>query len=396
MAIAGDTYSLTTFANAFKQVFKNDDKVDIYHFENPLLARITQKDGFTGTNEEMVRATSFAGGYGFGTIPRSNESNLIRPRITAKKYYAQATLDVESIAAAKDDKGAFFDLVRRVKLDIKRSINNGLSLALLKSNIDNELVLGTIASGGVSGSDPYVLTLDSLHVQNFHIKQIVSIEDGNSDLFEVTAIDESAGTITVGRLTGSQVPAQTDEIFLQGGDGSAFSGLPGAVTQSGTLYNVTVGAGWQARNTAQGGAAVNEHMLYNELLRVKEKCGKMPNLIACGLTQYLKIKEFLSNKRELSDLSDAMGHKGGLVLMGDEGPVDVIWDRHIENDYIYFLNTDHMWLYKRPMEGIVEHGGDILLPMYMQGSDEYLIVYRCYGDFYIEPTYQAVFTGLAT
>jgi hypothetical protein len=405
MTVPGDAYNLSsTFTNAFKRVFVQDNKVDIFFFDNELLKRIKVTDGFIGTDEERVRATSFAGGYGFGsTMPRANESNLIRPRLEAKKYYARAILDTESMAASMGTPGAFFDLVNRVKLDVNRSIENGLSLSLLKSNVDNDVLLGVI-DGSPTGSDPYVATISaaSWHKQNFHIKQIVNVETGDTDPFEVTAITESSRQVTLDRLSGSQAPADTDEIFLQGSEANGFTGLKGVTASSGTLYNVTIGAanGWVARATDKSDVEVDENMLYNELLQVKNVCGKSPNLIACGLTQYLKIAEFLANKRQIwmpdpkaIKNSDVMGH-AGIQLQCDEGPVDIIWDRLIENDRLYVLNSNHMELRKRPLSGMATVGGDILMPDYINDLDRYIITYRCYGDFYIEPTYQAVLTNL--
>jgi hypothetical protein len=404
MAITGDDFDLTdNFANAFKRVFRDDASQDLYVFDSPLLKRIRVTDGFVGTDEEVVRATSFMGGYGFGSMPRNNESNLIRPRLTAKKFYATAILDTESMAASMKSKGAFFDLVDRVKLEINRAMSNGFSLALTSANEDNELVLGIIAgtpTGSGTTGDPYVCTLDdgaggNPLIRKFHVKQIVSVQDGNTDLFEVQDIDESAGTVDLVLLTGSQVPADNDEIMLQGADGNSMLGLPGATAASGTLYNVTIGSAnnWLATRDTSGGA-IEEHRLYNMLLDIAITSGEVPDLIVCGLTQFKKIAEMLANKRVLNDLSDAMGHRG-LVLEGPEGAIPIIWDRHVENDRIYLLNTKHMELRKRPLSGIVEHGGSVLHPMYINGNDQYLIVYRCYGDFFIEPTYQGIFDGLS-
>lgn len=404
MAIAGDSYDLTNFVNAFHRVFVHNKDVDLFLFDSPLLKRVPVTDGFVGTDEERIKATSFAGGYGFSSgasdLPRSNESNLIRPRLEAKRYYALATVESEAIAAAVGSKGSFFDLVNRVKLDLRRSIDNGLSLALMLGNISSELVLATIATGGVSGSDPYTLTLSSgYHQWHFHNKMIVSIEDGNSDLFEVT--DVTSTTITVDRLTGTQVPAAGDEIFLQGSDGNAFLGLAAAFAQSGTLYNVAIGTAnnWISRVTNMGNVAISEHHLFNEMLQVQRKSGECPNLIACGMVQYMKIAEFLANKRELSGGSDrdAMGHDSGLKIDGPAGPVDIIWDRHIPDDQVLFLNTNRMELRKRPLEGMVAGpGGDLLMSRLPTGTDDYLITYRCFGNFYIQPTYHAKLHTLNT
>ena len=400
MAISGDAYDLASnFPNAFKTAYISDKKIDVFAFTHKLLSEINVTENFTGSDEERVRATSHMGGYGFGdTMPRPNESNLIRPKLTAKRFYARALIDTESIAAALDDKGAFFRLVDRVKLDINRAIQQGLSLALLCTNIDHELVLGVgDGSTSVTGSDPYVITLASdTNMYRFHVKQIVNIEDGDTDLFEVTAVDRTAKTITVDRLTGDQVPANTDEIFLQGGDGNAYMGLPGACASSGTLYNVTLsdGGGWMATTDTSGGS-LDEHRLYEMALDIENKSGELPNLIVLSLAQWKKLTASLANKRMLMNRSDEMGHRG-LVLACDSADIPVIWDRFVKDDESFVLNTNRIELHKRPMSGMASIGGDILLPDLNNDMDRYLMVYRCYGNFFIEPTFQGHFDGLDT
>jgi len=400
-SIPGDNYNLSsTFANLFKQVFRDDPMAeqDLFFFDNELLKRIPVEDGFTGTNEEVLRATSLMGGYGFGsTMPRVNESGNIRPRLTAKKYHVRALLDTESMAAAMDSKGAFHNLVERVKEDIRRGIDQGLALSLFHANADGDVLLGTIASSGVSGSDPYTLTLTEAPGHKFHVKQIVNIETGNTDAFEVTAVDEANLQITVDRLSGSQVPVDADEIYLQGSEAAGFTGLAGASAQSGTLYNVSISEAnaWIMRLATKTGESPDENMLYEELINIKDKCGEYPNLIVTSKVQFLKIAEFLSDKRVLNDLSDKMGH-GALSILGPEGPIEIIWDRLCPADRIYLLNTKRMKLRKRPMSGLVEHGGSVLLPNYIVDDDSYLIHYRCYGDFFIEPRFHGVIDALAT
>lgn len=401
MALSGDAFDLTTFSNAFKRVFKDDADTDLYNFQRPLLKRVPVTDGFVGTDEERVRATSFMGGYGFGSMPRANESNLIRPRLDAEKFYAIARLDVESMAAAMKNEGAFFELVSRVKHEIKRAMENGFALALTKGDINKDCVLGELNAtpGGTAGAPTIVISDGTWNENSFHVKQIVHFEeDGDSDPFEVTAVAKSSKTITLSRISGdydaTASGASGEKVILQGSNGESMMGLPGACAASGTLYNVAIGAGWEAvRNT--NSVAITEHRIYNMMLDIVSRVGEAPNLIACGKVQYQKLAEHLSNKRVLNDLSDAMGHSE-LAIMGPEGLVPVIWDPLIEDDTLYVLNTKKMELRKRPLSGIVEHGGDILLPEYTIGNDQYLIVYRCYGNFYIEPSYQGVFTSLTT
>lgn len=403
-SIPGDNYNLSsTFANLFKQVFRDDPMAeqDLFFFDNELLKRIPVEEGFTGTNEEVLRTTSLMGGYGFGsTMPRVNESGNIRPRLTAKKYHVRALLDTESMASAMDSKGAFHNLVERVKEDIRRGIDQGLALSLFLGNVDGDVILGTIngsPSGAGTTGDPYVCTLDEAPGHNFHVKQIVNVATGDTDAFEVQDLDESALTVDLVRLSGSQVPANNDEIYLQGSEANGFTGLAGASAQSGTLYNVAISEAnaWIMRLATKTGESPDENMLYEELIQVKDKSGEYPNLIVTSKVQFLKIAEFLSDKRVLNDLSDKMGH-GALSILGPEGPIEVIWDRLCPADRIYLINTKRIKLRKRPMSGLVEHGGSVLIPNYVVDDDSYLIQYRCYGDFFIEPRFHGVIDALAT
>lgn len=400
-SIPGDNYNLTsTFADLFKRVFKDDPMAeqDLFYFDNELLKRVKVEDGFTGTDEEVLRSTSLMGGYGYGaTMPRVNESGTIRPRLSAKKYHVRALLDTESMAAAMDSKGAFHNLVERVKEDIRRGIDQGLALALFFGGVDGDLQLATIASSGVSGSDPYTLTLTEAPGHKFHVKQLLNIGTGDTDVFEVTAVDEANLQITVDRLTGTQIPADADEIYLQGSENNAFTGLAGASAQSGTLNNVSISEdnGWIMRLATKTGESPDENMLYEELINVKDKCGEYPNLIVASKVQFLKIAEFLSDKRVLNDLSDKMGH-GALSILGPNGPIEIIWDRLCPADRIYLLNTKRITLRKRPMSGLIEHGGSVLIPNYVVDDDSYLIQYRCYGNFFIEPRFHGVIDALAT
>jgi len=402
-SIPGDNYNLSsTFANLFKQVFRDDPMAeqDLFFFDNELLKRILVEEGFTGTNEEVLRTTSLMGGYGFGsTMPRVNESGNIRPRLTAKKYHVRALLDTESMASAMDSKGAFHNLVERVKEDIRRGIDQGLALSLFLGGVDGDLQLGTIATSGVADSDPiFVLTLTEAPGHKFHVKQIVNIGTGDTDPFEVTAVDEANLAITVTQVgSTTQVPADADEIYLQGSEDNAFTGLAGASAQSGTLNNVAISAAnsWIMHLATKTGESPDENMLYEELINVKDKCGDYPNLIVTSKVQYLKIAEFLSDKRVLNDLSDKMGH-GALSILGPNGPIEIIWDRLCPADRIYLLNTKRIKLRKRPMSGLVEHGGSVLIPNYVVDDDSYLIQYRCYGNFFIEPRFHGVIDALAT
>ena len=401
--VSGDMYDIaSTFTNLVHLVFRKDpEKFEIYPLKTELWKKIKVKEGFQGSGEELMRVDSLAGGYAFSgansSLAYANESSLINPRITTKRFYAVSKVDTKSMAEAMNDKGAFEGLLKRVRRDMERKIQNGMSLCLFHSNISNELVLGTIASGGVSGSagSGWTLTLDTFKKELFHKKQILHIEDGNTDPFEVTAVTDSS--ITVSRLSGSQVPAATDEIFLEGGDGNAFTGLKAITASSGTLYNVSIGGQWEATIKDKSGRPLNTDMLFNLCVDVENHCGKKPDLLICSKEQFQKLGEYIEARYLPCDAKkkDTVGHdKFMLQIPGLQ--LEVIWDRHCDADRVYLLNSECMEFYKSPMSGLVKDNGSLLMPDYINGTDSYLMVYRLYGEFFIEPCYVGLLDNLDT
>lgn len=405
MAITGNENTISTFSALFKRVYKGADE-DLFNFSHPLLKRIQVTNGFEGTDEMRMRVTGYVGGYGFAgsnsSLPFTTVTPAINPLLTAKKYYANHQLDGEAIAAAVSDKGAFANLVKHSKEAVRRSIDNGLSLALTKGDINNDIILGTIRPSGdtpVADSDPSFvvkLVVADFHKQNFHINQVVEV-DTSTDPFLVTAIDDDATTptITIQRQSGSQVPAADDVIYLQGSNGNAMLGLPAITAASGTLYNVAINASNNFKSVRDtNGGQISESRLVNMCQQIELQCGSKPDLIVCGLGQYQKLQEFISNTRIRNDKSDALGH-GELVLTLPGMNIDIIWDQHIENDRIYVLNSKKIELCRRPNAGLIDGPNGVLHPMHITGADKYLIIYAMYGNIFSEPTYHGIFDGLA-
>jgi hypothetical protein len=405
MAIVGNENTLSTFSEMYKIAYEGADKI-IFNFQNNLLKHIPVSDGFVGEKKKMMRVTGFLGGYGFAgsnsSLPFSTVTPAINPELTATRFYFTHQLDGEAISAAMNSKGAFAELVKHSLEMTRKSNDNAMSLALIKGDINNDIVLGTIRPSGDSpvtdnsgGSYTVKLVVADFHKQNFHVNQVVEV-DTSTDPFLVTAINDDATTptITIVRQSGSQVPAADDVIYLQGSNGNAFYGLPAITAASGTLYGVAIGTGnqWKAVRDTSGGE-VNSNRLFNMCLDIQNQCGEMPNIIACGLGQYKKLNEAIDNKRILNDKSDVMGH-GELELMLPGTNVKIIWDRLIENDTIYFINTKHIELCRRPRSGLVDGPNGALHPMHITGADKYLIIYAMYGNIFAEPGFHGVMSGL--
>ena len=218
-------FSLTSASNLFKIKYgKLSDNV--YNSANVLLGRV--KKDFTFTGRQLFRSVpqSFQGGVGSGSLPVANAANYEDAIILAKKMYSVAEIDREAIKASMNDEGAF---VRGTKEVVQKAVESWMrnaSRALL-GNGDGEL--GIIDAGGVTdnggGEYDVVITAASFKEANWEEKDYVNVETGNSDLFEVVEVTPATRVIKLQRITGSQVPADADEIFMQGSEGNDPQGL---------------------------------------------------------------------------------------------------------------------------------------------------------------------------
>lgn len=407
MAISGNENTIALFSTLYQRVYQGADE-DLYNFKHELLKRLQITDGFVGTDEMRMRVTGHIGGYGAASsnsnLPFTTVTPAINPLLTAKKFYATHQLDGEAIAAAMRGgaagKGAFADLVKHSKEMMNRAIENGLSLMAILGDINNDVILGVVRPSGdspVSGSGPWTvkLVVSSFNKNRFHINQVVEF-GSSTDPFLITAIsaDATTPTITVARQSGSATPAADDEIFLQGCNGNAMIGLKAITASSGTLFNVSISTTNNFKSVIDSaGGSVNENRLFNMCLDIQDQSGEMPDTIVCSLAQYKKIMAFISNSRIREDGNDHLGH-GDIKLVLPGTNVEIIWDRQIDKDKIYFLNMKRIQLRKRPNCGLVEGPNGVLHPMHVTGADKYLIVYACYGNIYTEPTYHGVMSGL--
>lgn len=408
MAITGNENTIALFSTLFQRVYEGADE-DLYNFSQELVKRLKIEDGFVGADEMKMRVIGDIGGYGAAgsnsALPYSTVSPAINPLLTAKKNYAIHQLDGEAIAAAMKGgaagKGAFADLVKHSKEMMNRAIERLIASQFILGDINNDVALGTVRPSGdspVSGSGPWTvkLVVSSFNKNRFHVNQIVEF-GSSTDPFMITAIvdDATTPTITVARQSGSATPAADDVIYLQGCNGNAMMGLAGITATSGTLFNVSISTSnnFKAVVDATGGS-ITENRLFDMCLDIQNQSGEMPDTIVCGLSQFKKIMAFISNQRAIREVgNEKLGH-GSVSLTLPGTNVEIIWDRLVDKDKIYFLNMKRIKLRKRPNCGLVQGPNGVLHPMHITGADKYLIVYACYGNIYTEPTYHGVMSGL--
>lgn len=390
-------FSLTTASNLFKTKFgKLADNT--YNSYNVTLARMTKKYDFVGDQIFVSQPLSFSGGVGSGSLPTAGVADYGKALITAKKVYARMEYDRESIKASSTSEGAFIEGVKEVTRKGVESYMRNASRILYNDGTGS---LGEIASGGVSGTNPYTLTITSATWKeaNFEENDLVNIETSNTDLFEVTAVDPANLQVTVNRISGSQVPVSGDVIFMQGSEDNDPEGLKGVLdATSSTKYNITVGRRWRATQKAAGGAGITSDLMNEVMLEVERKTGKAPNLIIASYKQYRKILNFLEDDKRYPVEPRAKNLQGrisfdGVQYLSSAGAVPVFPERFVDDDRVYFVNDNYVTAHHRPDFGFFDDDGTVFLRK--ADDDKYEARYGGYYQNYIIPTMHGVITGLA-
>ena len=390
-------FSLDEATNLFKiNYYKKSE--NMYNSANVLLGRIKKRYDFTGKQRFVATPLSYSGGVGSGSLPTPGVADYGDALITAKKVYATCQIDREAIKASANDKGAFVKATKEVVQKCVESYMRNAS-RILYGNGDGSL--GVVSSVTDDGGGQYTLVITdaSWKESNFEEKDLVNIETGNSDLFEIEAVSPSAKSIQVQRSTGSQVPAGTDEVFMQGSEDNDPQGLKNVLdATSSTLYNISVARRWQASQFAAGGAGITPDRMNEVMLEVERKFGRAPNLIVTSYTQYRKLMNEIEDHKRYSLPARDKKLKGqimfeGLEFMSTRGAIGIFPDRFCEEDRMYFLNDNFIEVHHRPGFGWFDDDGTVFLRK--AASDEYEARYGGYYENYITPTAHGVLDGLA-
>lgn len=391
---ANRTFNLTEASNLFKIKYKELSE-NVYNSANVLLGRVKKSYNFTGKQMLQPIPQSFSGGVGSGSLPTANTAIYEDAIILSKKVYAVVEVDREAIKASMNDEGAFVQATKEVAKKGVESWMRNMSRILFN---DGSGQLGVIDSLVDNGGGNYTLTITaaSFKESNFEERDLINIESGNSDLFEIESVDPSASEVVVQRISGSQVPVATDALFMQNSENNDPEGLKLLDATTGSSYNIPVGRRWQAFQVDALAATISPDLMNKVMLGVEKKCSKSPNLIITSYKQFEKLLNVLEDQKRypLEPRSDSLKGKisfNGLEFMSTRGPVGIFAERFCEDDRMYFLNDNHIEIFHRPDFGWFDDDGTVFL---RTTGDQYEARYGGYLQVYIQPSFHGVLTNL--
>lgn len=370
-------------------------------------SQVPKNNTFVSKKLEFPVPTTYKGGAGSGSLPESVPATYGDCIVTSKKVYATDKVDRETILASLGSEAAFVSAMAEcIKKVVEVDQWNHSRILFGKSDGS----LGTIDTSGVTdnGSGDYDIVISAATWKEANWEENQFINFGTStDKFVINDVTPSTRSIGIQRQSGgTAVPADADVVYLQGSKDNDPYGLADVLlATSGTYYNISAALRkWQAYHNTSVSVAISTPLMNKAMLQVQKKCGKVPNLIVTSVTQFEKILNMLEDQKRYSitEISPkAANLKGrvsfkGVEFMSANGPVNIVWDRFCNEDYMYFLNTDHIEYHRRPRSGWVKDdiGGNGYLRV--AGEDAFEARFATYGQIFIAPPFHGVITGLTT
>lgn len=391
-------FSLSSVSELFKTDFKSYQQA-VYNEDIILFSQLERRP-FTGKQQDFPKPFGYSGGVSSGGLPKKKAADYEKVLFSTIRMYAAADVEREAIALSMSDKGAFVRLMEEPMKKIREASTWNMERALHGTS-DGKL--GTIASGGVvdNGGGSYTLTLSTPVIANFEEGMFCNIETGNTDLFEITVVDPDNSAITVQRENGGiQVPAQTDEIFMQQSEDNDPFGLADMNSKtSGNAYNIsTTNRKWKSSQYNLANKTITPQILTQFLLRHEKRVGKKKGFNFCmfGYTQMEKMMNQLEDTKaydvvKIGSKDKLMAHVSWdaiVIHTPNAGSIVAVANRFVPDSEIWFLNTDECAIYEAPKSGFVtEDTGTPLLRS--QTEDMFEIRWAWYGQAYFPP----IFTG---
>lgn len=405
-------FSLTDLSNLYRIAY-GDFELDAAGWDHSELIGMIQKSSkFVGNRLEMAQLVDWGGGQSSGSLPSSSTAYINRPFINAQSVYATSVIDSQSMKAARragSNLGAFMDATELSILTLKRSFADQIARQFFG---DGTGVLGVISAVTVNSPGNYSLTItDASWLQApWMLNDLYNIDVG-TDLFLNTNIDLTNQIITVVRQTGVSVPQVGQNIYKQKSRNNEMFGLKGVTdTVAGSLYGVPVGYRWGAQTLAAAGQTLSVKLMrqLDQQMRFWAR-GDLPTDYIMSATQLRLFedgedaKSIIYLQPEVSPERQAGSQVAAVKINGRT--VRVHWSPYCQEDRMYAINRNKVHMYIRPDTaegadpgGFIENGDSIFFPLQVSGTplDSYGLFYATYANFYINPVFTGVITGLAT
>jgi hypothetical protein len=296
-------------ANLFTHKYEGISKV-FHNNKTFLINNISKTYDAVGDQVERVIPVGIAGGVGGNKIPIYNSEKTNKMIFTTQAMYGSAEVNRKTLKQAAN-KGAF---VGSLEYLVKGTVKGFTWMHEILLMGSKNGALGTVSVATDSGSGNFSCTITAATWIRAHWEPKTMVNFGTSDgVFEVVSVTPSTKTVVFKRYSGSNSPANSDVVYLQGyaGGTGAPSGLRWACDNSGVKYNITSGYRWESQVIDAGSATLDEDVI-DQLVTNMSEDYDAPDTIILPYTQLRMLKQTLAGQKRYTLNPISTPAKGGL------------------------------------------------------------------------------------
>jgi len=350
----------TAVSEGLKEHYKPQRIKEMVYKQQPLLALMPKYTKFGGENMPIpiVTAGPQRRSVNFSTAKANTSTSTVKQfLLTRAKDYSFASIEHEAIKASRSDADAF---LRYATMEIDgaiHSLKRSIAVAMYRDQTGSIGNVGSISTGVITLANPE-------EAANFEVGMVVEAYDElstvvteskyqkpdsgdqhNADL-TVTAVDRSAGTVTV---SGTSSAVAAGDALVQKGDlNSKIHGLeawcPGILDS----FNATIFGTDRTSDTTRlggcrsdGSAKPIEEALVDGL-SLAARNGGGPTHVFMDFASYANLEKALGSKvvYSVAQAADASVGFQTIKLHGPSGTVDIVPDINCQPNVAWALQLD--------------------------------------------------------
>lgn len=347
--------NMTTADAILKELYTGQRVENLVYKDNPLLALLPKVETFKGRNMPLPlaygnpqnRSATFSTAVGL-----TSSSQLEQFLLTRVKNYGVGFVDGETMKAADGDKGSFVDALTLEIDGVFQAVANDIAYGLGR---DSSGYRAQVNAEPSEASTTVITLKEPEDVVGFEVNQSIAIHsaksggsqrtfDGSTTTGLISAIDRSAGTITIAATYDSSgTIAADDYLFVDGDRGLKISGLEDWIPDSAPSSTAFFGVDRSVDTTRLGGVRTTgtgmsiEEALIEGAFDVAREGGR-PDYCFVSVNQMRKLVQQLQGRVSFVDVaaSATVGFRGVEVHAG-AGTMTVLADRNIRDSRAYML-----------------------------------------------------------
>lgn len=313
-----------------------------------------------------------------GTLPSAQNEIYQESRITVKYNYGRIQITGPTIAAARNDKGAFTEMSGEI---MKAMMIN------LKKDINRQLYgdgTGVLCQTNGAGGNTTALVVDSPSSRFLNAGMVVDIytaTTGGTQEVNSISISTEPTTRTAATLASAQTWSDNSYVFREDSRGQEMSGIRLVVddgTLGATFQNVNRNTYPKWRGNILGNSGTNRNLSLDLMQRAIDNASEL------GGGEIDLIVGHVSAKREYLNLlqpsvryapKDLRGGFEALSYAGGAGDVTIHYDAEADYNRFYFLDSSTMKIYRQTDFEWMQKDGAILSRVSNQDAYEATLLY---------------------